>query len=170
MSARRAVLKWLSGAIACGLGVAIGVPAAIYATFPTRRRTVSGGDEPVDVGAADRVKAEAPVRVPVIAARRRDAWSAFSDVALGAAWLVREGGRVRAFSAVCPHAGCAVDWEAEAGRFACPCHASAFGRDGAKLSGPSPRGLDELDCEVRDGRVRVRWGRFRTGVPGKEPA
>jgi Rieske Fe-S protein len=95
---------------------------------------------------------------------------AFTDVTLGAVWLIRRGAEVQAFSTVCPHAGCAVDWDAHKREFACPCHASAFGPDGARVAGPAPRGMDQLDCSVSEDRVRVAWRRYRQGVPGKEPA
>jgi menaquinol-cytochrome c reductase iron-sulfur subunit len=166
---RRSLLKWVGGALAGALGVAIAIPAAVFVTFPTRRRTVSGGEEPVDVAAADALPEGVPVRVAVRVRRRRDAWAAFTDVVLGGAWLIRRGDAVRAYSTVCPHAGCAVDWDKERDCFACPCHASSFGSDGSVKSGPSPRGLDSLDATIDAGRVSLRWRRFRIGVSGKEP-
>ena len=54
-------------------------------------------------------------------------------------FLLREGGRLRALSAVCTHLGCTVE-RGEAG-FRCPCHGSEFGKDGAAKAGPAPRGL-----------------------------
>ena len=94
---------------------------------------------------------------------------ASTDVTLGGCWLVREGGKVRALSTVCPHAGCAIDWDAPAKAFVCPCHDSRFSTAGEPLSGPSPRPMDALDVELRDGRVRVAWQRFKTATAKKEP-
>src|SRR5207244_653194 len=116
------------------------VPAAAFLSSPTRRRTVFGGDEPVDVGAVAALRVGKPVRVTVVAPLRRNAWTAFTDVALGACWLVRQDdGGVRALSTVCPHAGCSVDWDEGRGAFACPCHDSVFAKSGVCVSGPSPR-------------------------------
>jgi len=168
MAERRGVLKLLSGVLVGALGVVVAVPAVALFTFPTRRRTVASGDEPVDVGALDRIPEGQPVRLRVRAPRLRDAWNAFTGVTLGAAWVIRRGADVQAFSTVCPHAGCAVDWAPESRQFKCPCHASVFGPDGARVSGPAPRGLDPLPCTVDGGRVRVAWRRFRQGVPRRE--
>jgi Rieske Fe-S protein len=169
MASRRGLLQIAGGAVLTALGLAIAAPAALFVTFPTRRRTVSGGEEPIDVGPLERLPEGVPVRVPVTAARRRDAWTAERDVQLGAAWLVRSGGSVAAWSTVCPHTGCAVDWDAAGRRFACPCHNSVFAPDGRYVSGPAPRGMDPLDCGVKEGRVSLAYRRFRPGVPSREP-
>jgi Rieske Fe-S protein len=166
---RRRLLGTLVGVCAAVIGVALAVPAAAFLSFPTRRRTVYGGDEPIDVAAAAALPDGTPVRVTVSAPTRRDAWTAFADVPLGACWLTRRGGEVRALSTVCPHAGCAVDWDAERQLFACPCHDSTFGPNGEQRSGPAPRAMDALDVELRDGRVRVAFRRFRTATAAKEP-
>ena len=167
---RRGLIKLVTAAIAGALGVAIAIPAAIVLGHPVRRRTVFGGDEPIDVATLSELPDGVPTRKTVRASTLRDAWAAFSNVTLGAVWLVRRGEKVEAFSTVCPHAGCAVDWDAQKSCFACPCHASVFGADGERKSGPAPRGLDRLDCAVEKDQVRVTWLRFRQGVPQKEPA
>ena len=169
MTTRRRVLEAVVGAIATVVGVAIAIPAGAFLTFPTRKRTVSGADEPLDVARLDTLPEGKPVRVTVKAPTRRDAWTAFSDVTLGGCWLVREGGSVRALSTVCPHAGCAVDWDEGASAFVCPCHDSRFALDGERQSGPSPRAVDTLDVDVKEGRVAVAWRRFKTATPKKEP-
>jgi Rieske Fe-S protein len=167
MTERRGLLKIVGGLIATGLGLVVGIPAGLFLSFPARRRRAV--DEIVEVADLARLPDGQPVRVPVIARRRLDAWTAFLDVTLGAVWLVRQGERVRALSTVCPHTGCSVDWDAAAGAFACPCHDSRFGLDGARRSGPAPRDMDPLDAEVDNGRVRLTYRRFRPGVPGREP-
>ena len=93
----------------------------------------------------------------------RDAFSVSADERLGSVWVAREGERVRAFSAACPHLGCTVDARPGAPGFTCPCHASRFGAGGEVLAGPSPRGLDPLATRVVDGFVEVDFRRFRAG-------
>ena len=166
---RRRLLEVIVGAMATAIGVAIAIPAAAFLTFPTRKRTISGADDPIDVAGVDALPDGTPVRVTLTAAHRRDAWTAFADVTLGACWLLRDGGRVRAWSTVCPHAGCAVDWDEPQRNFVCPCHDSRFSRSGEPLSGPSPRPMDALDVELQGGRVRVAWRRFQTATAKKEP-
>ena len=69
---------------------------------------------------------------------------------------------------MCPHLGCSVNVapEASAG-FACPCHTSAFEKDGKRKSGPSPRDLDALATRIEEGFVAVDFKRFRIGVSEK---
>lgn len=165
---RRSFLKALGGSLLTLFGVVLTIPAAAMLTFPSRKRTVSGADEPLDAGELARLPEGKPVRVELRAPVLRDAWNRFTDVVLGGVWLVRRGPEVRALSTVCPHAGCAVDWAVEEKRFHCPCHDSVFSLDGERLAGPAPRGMDQLPCAVENGRVRVRWLRYRQGVAGKE--
>ena len=80
--------------------------------------------------------------------------------------MFKRGGEVKAFSAVCPHLGCSVNATAN-GAYACPCHTSAFDKDGRKQSGPSPRDLDALATKVEDGVVAVDFKKFRIGVGEK---
>jgi Rieske Fe-S protein len=91
-------------------------------------------------------------------------------IKLGACWLVKEqDGAVRAFSTVCPHLGCGIDWDAEKKQFDCPCHGSAFDITGKRVAGPSPRPMDELDCKVENANVNVTYRRYRLSTDKKEP-
>ena len=54
-------------------------------------------------------------------------------------------GEFLAYDAVCPHAGCQVNYYAANDLLVCPCHASEFQvSTGAVISGPAPRGLTKL--------------------------
>src|SRR5262245_1535270 len=59
-----------------------------------------------------------------------DAWTRSPAQRVGSAFLTRTdtpaGPKVTALSSVCPHLGCAVDFNGKASEFECPCHASAF--------------------------------------------
>lgn len=52
-----------------------------------------------------------------------------------------ETGEVHAFSAVCPHLGCIVHWNADEKTFDCPCHGSRFDGHGRVLNGPANQNL-----------------------------
>ena len=54
-----------------------------------------------------------------------------------------ESGATHCRSAICPHLGGVVRWNAEAKSWDCPCHGSRFDIGGAVLNGPSPSGLEE---------------------------
>jgi Rieske Fe-S protein len=60
-----------------------------------------------------------------------------------------------AFSAVCPHLGCLVEF-AEADRnIICPCHAATFDLDGRVTGGPPPRPLAAYTVSEVQGKVYV---------------
>jgi menaquinol-cytochrome c reductase iron-sulfur subunit len=113
---------------------------------------------------------EVPKKFPVIA-DRTDAWNRFPNEPVGAVYLRKTGDdKVEAIHVVCPHAGCSVQYQAEGKKFFCPCHSASFDLAGARLdeTSPSPRNLDTLDVEIRDGNeVWVKFANFRTGTPEK---
>jgi menaquinol-cytochrome c reductase iron-sulfur subunit len=154
----------VGGAIGCG---ALAVPSVRFLVAPA-----SGGAGPgrwIKTLAFDSLREGEPKRVALIA-DHRDAWTLEKAVELGAAWLVRQGAEVLAWSVTCPHLGCAIDRSASAKGFYCPCHDSSFDVAGARLSGPSPRGLDSLSTRVEEGFVMVKFQRFRQGIPEKVAA
>lgn len=54
-----------------------------------------------------------------------------------------------AFSAICPHAGCQVQFDPQTSLFICPCHGSEFnGTTGAVILGPAPVGLTSISIEL----------------------
>src|SRR5262245_57217059 len=97
--ARRRLLRLVTLAAGAVVGALAGLPGLAFLAHPLRRRTITGGDAPVPVARAEDVKVEAPLRVDVIA-DRRDAWMRQEKVRLGACWLTRGPGGVRAFSSV----------------------------------------------------------------------
>jgi menaquinol-cytochrome c reductase iron-sulfur subunit len=159
-------------AIGGAIGAVVAVPLVRYVLFPMGRDVVASGKEPIDVFDAGGLKPGAPpIRVQINAARMRDAWNVADEVPLGAAWVRKtESGEVQALSAVCPHLGCAVDFDSEAKVFKCPCHKSAFALNGEKMSGPSKRDLDPLPVQVDDGRVKITFIRYRSDIAEREPA
>jgi Rieske Fe-S protein len=77
-----------------------------------------------------------------------------------------------AFNVVCPHAGCLVNYDPSGPGYLCPCHNSTFALDGKvnDPKSPSPRGLDLLEVEVREGdEVWVRFQNFRPGLKERVP-
>jgi cytochrome b6-f complex iron-sulfur subunit len=67
----------------------------------------------------------------------------------------KKSGELAAFSAVCTHLGCIVQWENEKQDFLCPCHAGRYTADGAVLSGPPPRPLARLALTVANGAITI---------------
>jgi len=52
--------------------------------------------------------------------------------------------QLHAFSAVCPHLGCIVQWNADEKSFDCPCHGSRFTCDGKVINGPATSDLKPI--------------------------
>jgi Rieske Fe-S protein len=73
------------------------------------------------------------------------------------------------YSPVCPHLGCQVYFDRQLKEYVCPCHASKFAVDGARISGPSPRGLDTLPSKIEKGALLVQWVQYRPGIAEKSP-
>lgn len=171
-SDRRRFLKGATCALGGVIGVGLIVPIVRFANAPAGTQTVTTARDPLDLGPLDQFPiGAAPRKVEIIAPVVADAWSTTRDVVVGAAFIKRIApDKLEAFSAVCPHLGCAVGWDASAGNFLCPCHDSRFATDGKPLSGPSERGLDPLPLAVKDGRLQLTWIRYKLGSSKREPA
>jgi Rieske Fe-S protein len=64
-----------------------------------------------------------------------------------------QAGQYKAFSTVCPHAGCDVSTVAN-GTINCPCHGSQFKiEDGSVKNGPAPKPLTAAKVKVEDGKL-----------------
>jgi Rieske Fe-S protein len=64
-------------------------------------------------------------------------------------------GTVKAFSATCTHAGCAVS-EVSGGTINCNCHGSKFKvSDGSVAAGPANRGLSPVGLKVRGDSIQL---------------
>jgi cytochrome b6-f complex iron-sulfur subunit len=90
----------------------------------------------------------------------------------GRFFLVRlaDGGFLALYRS-CTHLGCAVPWDAEKGRFVCPCHGSEFEADGAVINPPAPRPLDLFRVTIEGGQVMVNTGdKVRRDHPGDSQA
>ncbi|MBV9292284.1 MAG: Rieske (2Fe-2S) protein, partial [Frankiales bacterium] len=73
------------------------------------------------------------------------------------AWVVHpSAGTFVAFSAVCTHAGCGVQFDAGSMQFVCPCHGGAYdAKSGRVLAGPPPSPLPRIPVRVVNGELRV---------------
>jgi menaquinol-cytochrome c reductase iron-sulfur subunit len=163
-------MKILIGAIGAAIGAIATLPGLRFLATPLTKEMVTGSAEPLRVASVDQVEPGKPMRVNVVGLKR-DGWLREDAVKLGACWLTRSAtGPVRAFSTVCPHLGCGIDYNATSEKFECPCHGSFFDKqDGRCVEGPSPRGMDELDVLTSGKDIKVRYRRFRIAIAKKEP-
>lgn len=78
-------------------------------------------------------------------------------------WVRRiEGEKFQVFAINCTHLGCPVRWFPESGLFLCPCHGGVYYQDGARASGPPPRGLFEYAYRIENGELFVKGGELPT--------
>jgi Rieske Fe-S protein len=70
--------------------------------------------------------------------------------------LVRtSSGEWRAFSAVCSHLQCTVQFRADLEHIWCACHNGHFDLSGKNVEGPPPRPLEQFDVTIRGNDVVV---------------
>ena len=63
---------------------------------------------------------------------------------------------MRAYSGVCTHLGCVVEWDQERQFILCPCHDGRFNAlNGAVISGPVPAPLPQLEVSIEGDVVYV---------------
>ncbi len=68
-------------------------------------------------------------------------------------------GEFKAFSAICTHLGCIVEWDTNRRLIVCPCHDARFSpANGAVISGPAPSPLHEFKLTAKDDAVYVSQG------------
>jgi menaquinol-cytochrome c reductase iron-sulfur subunit len=172
---RRAFVKWAIHGLNAVFGVVLGVPAALF-LIDARHRPGRDSDLRT-VANLDDLKIETPTEF-IIKETRSDAWNLYPDDVIGRVWLIRhQDNKVDAFTTVCPHLGCSVNWTGN--QFLCPCHGGRFSPDGTRVldggNNPAPRHMDKLDAEVADDPqnpgvkvVKVRYLRFKTNQEAKE--
>lgn len=173
--------KLAAGAIGAVVGIAPLIPGVMVFTDPLRRKNKASSESegasgnPADELPGVWVKVTTLDQLPVdpevprrftLSADRRDAWTFYENEPIGAIYLRRFDADQppQAITVICPHLGCAVRFDEPDGEYKCPCHESAFQVDGAKIHGPSARGLDDLPVEIRNNNeVWVKYQRFARG-------
>jgi menaquinol-cytochrome c reductase iron-sulfur subunit len=159
---RRGFLKWVSGACAAIVAAMVGIPAirALFApalTKPAADNWIKVADDTalLDIGT--------PIRADFVL-NQADAW--VEGRTMNSVWLYTEDGdKFKAYNGHCTHLGCGFVYDKERKTFICPCHRGQFDvKTGAVLAGPPPRPLDELEVQVKDSAVFVKYRDFRLGV------
>jgi cytochrome b6-f complex iron-sulfur subunit len=73
--------------------------------------------------------------------------------------LVRTAsGELRAFSAVCTHLNCTVQYRADLSHIWCACHNGHYDLNGKNIEGPPPRPLDAFVVNARGNQIVVSKG------------
>lgn len=64
-------------------------------------------------------------------------------------------GELRAFSAICTHLACTVQYRPDFGHIWCACHNGHFDLNGINIAGPPPRPLEPYVVNVRGDQIVV---------------
>jgi menaquinol-cytochrome c reductase iron-sulfur subunit len=162
---RRSFLGVLLGFGTVVMGAALSVPLIRFALHPLLTKTTEIGWS--DVGKIDEFASLTAPAKRIIKVEQRDAWRQI--ISEKPVYVVPgKNGTVRVLSPICPHLGCSIPWNETKQEFICPCHVAVFAMDGAKISGPAPRSMDDLESKVENGMLKVRYQYFRQLIPTKE--
>jgi Rieske Fe-S protein len=169
LEGRRSFFLWLVGIGTATMGALLSIPLVRYALYPVFAKTTSAPWSKL----GDRNK-YASLSVPareVVDIEQVNGWmEAVSQKPV----YVTKGSRtgavdgVQVLSAVCPHLGCEVPWNSDAGKFVCPCHGSVFAPDGSLVQGPALRGMDTLEIKMEEDALMVRYEYFQALLPYKK--
>ncbi len=135
---RRSFLNWLLGTWAGAVLAAVGFPVVRYMQAPEvaepATQTASGGAASSLTPDSYRIvpfgsKPAIVVRLPT--------------------------GELRAFSAVCTHLSCTVQFRKDLEQIWCACHNGHYDLHGRNVSGPPPRPLEPYDVDVRNDQIFI---------------
>jgi quinol---cytochrome c reductase iron-sulfur subunit, bacillus type len=163
---RRSFLGVLLGFGTVVMGAALSIPLIRVALHPLLTTTTE--IDWSDVGNIDEFTSLTAPLKRLIKVEQRDAWRKI--IAEKAVYVLpTKNGVPRVLSPICPHLGCSIPWNEAKQQFVCPCHVAVFAMDGAKISGPAPRAMDDLESKIDNGVLKVRYQYFRQLIPQKEP-
>ncbi len=142
---------------------------------PVIRKSKAKGENWIRVASLEQIPADGqPYPFAVIDPEPWDKWNRYEPQPVGSVYVIRRSDDdLVAFSAVCPHMGCTVDFRPAKNDFRCPCHNAEFKADGKQVPVKdilvSPRDLDPLEVRVDEGtgEVAVNYKRFKQGVSNR---
>lgn len=141
-ASRRGLLEWFIGTSAGAFLLAVFYPLARYLVPPEAAES-----------------AAASVTLAVKAAEVKPNSGQIFKFGNRPGILVRTpAGEFRAFSAVCTHLNCTVQFRPDLAHIWCACHNGHFDLNGINISGPPPRPLDPLVVNVRGDQIVVSRG------------
>lgn len=148
---RRNFLVIATGAIGGIIGIALFIPGIAYIIGPAIQKEKS--ENWVRLGPTSKVEIGTPTLFKATV-ERQTGWIVNQEEI--SVYVLTENGRdYVALSNICTHLGCRVRWIAEQTQFFCPCHNGVFDKDGAVISGPPPRPLDQYQVKVEGNQLYI---------------
>jgi len=136
---RRRILNWFLGTTAGAFLVSILYPLGRYLVPPKIE--------------------EAPTRsvtLPIKAAEvKANSGQIFRFGSRPGILLRTPSGELRAFSAICTHLACTVEYRPDLSHIWCACHNGHYDLNGKNIAGPPPRPLEEYTVNLRGDQIVV---------------
>ncbi len=137
-SGRRSFLNWLLGLWTMGVGAAILYPILRYMVPP---------DVP-EAATLSVTDGKASMLLP-------NSGRVFPFGSAPAIVIRTPAGEYRAFSAVCTHLACTVQYRPDLQHIWCACHNGHYDLHGRNIAGPPPRPLEPYEVNIRDDAIVV---------------
>ena len=159
---RRSFFLWLVAVGTAAMGAALAIPVIRYVLYPVFATTTSRSWSSLGKS-GDYASIAAPVRKDVDI-KQVDGWR--ESISRKPVYVTKGKRKpsindTEVLTAVCPHLGCDVPWNAAEGKFMCPCHGSVFRADGSVIRGPARRGMDTLLIKTEGNDFMVRYEYFQ---------
>ncbi len=150
---RRDFVKLTTAAVGAFITAAIGLPAVAYLIEPALITTST--DAWIPLGKLENFEIGKPT-LSTFTRSKVNGWEKTVD-SYGVLVLRKSQTEVQAFSNVCTHLGCRVNWQAEDQQYVCPCHNGRFSIDGKVVSGPPPRPLEMYATKIENGLLSIHF-------------
>jgi len=142
---RRIMMQVVGGAVGCVYAGMIGYPVYRYLASPAEKAAGEAAVREVQLPQADQLPKGTALmfkfggKPAILIHHPDDSWTAYS--------------------AVCTHLACTVQYESAADRIFCACHGGVYNsKTGANVSGPPPRPLDRFQATVSVGSITISRG------------
>jgi Rieske Fe-S protein len=148
---RKGFVKIVTAALGSLMAAIIGLPVIQYFISPAL--TKAAEEDWISLGELENY----PLGIPTLfnfTLTKVNGWERSSQ-SYGVFVLRKSPEDVTAFSDVCTHLSCRVNWNESDQQYACPCHAAYFDIDGEVISGPPPRALDQYEIKVESNQLFI---------------
>ena len=157
---RRQMLMSLGIALNAVAGILFAVPVVGYIFGPSKRKEIKKELAWITLGSLTQFP-EGETRLATYRNPFVRPWD--GDTGNIPCWVRRiSANKLQVFAINCTHLGCPVRWFPQSGLFMCPCHGGAYYADGARASGPPPRGLFEYDYKIEGDELLIKAGQVPT--------
>jgi menaquinol-cytochrome c reductase iron-sulfur subunit len=142
---------WAIGGL---ISLGMGIPAIAFIIGPALNRTQA--QEWIRLGPISKIELNIPTLFK-FKVQRKTGWIT-NEEEVSVYVLTNNGRDFIAMSNICTHLGCRVRWISDQEIFFCPCHNGVFDNQGAVVSGPPPRPLDQYEVKLEDDQLFILGG------------